>query len=78
MTIEEKLEKAIEFIKSIEQMSLPIMTTSDIVDIAHPYCDECGGDCEINFAGPDVGYVEADAVNELKDKAWHLLANISE
>ena len=77
MTVEERLEKAIEFIKSIERLELPTLTTSDIVDSAHIYCTDCEADDGFDFSGPNNKYVEVDAVDELKDKAWHLLADIA-
>lgn len=73
MTTEEKLNKAIEFIRAIEKMSLSKKTTINIVDSAHAYCEECGYEVSLNFARPNVDYVEASFFDDLKDKAWHLL-----
>ena len=78
MTTEEKLEKATEFIKLFEQMAFPIVTTNDIIDDAHGCCVECGDWCDIDYDGPCVNYVEATAIDEMKDKAWHLLADLAE
>lgn len=77
LTTEEKLAKAIEFIESIEKMSFPTMTTSDIIDSADPYCPECDCACSIEFNSENDKYVEFNKVEELKDKAWHLLVDIA-
>ena len=77
LTTEEKLAKAIEFIESIEKMSFPTMTTSDIIDSANPYCIECGCACDIEFNSANDKYIEFNKVEELKDKAWHLLVDIA-
>ena len=76
MTLEEKLNKTKEFIKHIADMQLPIVTSSDIVCESHPYCEECGGECELGFVGPHLRYVEESELNSLKDQAWHLLADL--
>ena len=76
MTTNEKLEKAIDFIKSIEQLDVPCIMTSDITNNMHAYCEECGQECDIEIAYPQK-YVEATAIDELKDKAWHLLADLA-
>ena len=78
MTLEEKLSKAIEFIKSINDMHLPIIRLDDIINSADVYCEECGEKCEIDVTEPNVKYVEADKFEDLKDKAWHLLVDIVE
>ena len=77
LTTEEKLAKAIEFIESIEKMSFPIMTTSDIIDSADPYCTECDCACDIEFNSANDKYIEFSKFEELKDKAWHLLVDIA-
>ena len=76
MSIEEKLEKALEFIKHISEMSLPTTTTSDIIKDAHVYCEECGEECEVDVTGPNARYVEASDIESLKDEAWHLLVDL--
>lgn len=78
MSIEEKLEKALEFIKSISKMSLPTTTMYDIIKDAHVYCDECGNECEIDVDGQNTQYVEASDIESLKDKAWHLLVDLQD
>lgn len=77
LTTEEKLAKVVEFIKSIEKMSLLIMTTSDIIDSADVYCTECDCAYGIEFNSINDKYVEFSEVEELKDKAWHLLVDIA-
>ena len=49
MTIEEKLEKAIEFIKSIEQIDVSKYDAFDVSDIeaqATGICEECGDEVD--------------------------------
>lgn len=76
MSIEEKLEKALEFIKNISKMSLPTTTTYDIIKDAYAYCDECGEECEVDVDGQNTQYVEANDIESLKDEAWHLLVDL--
>ena len=76
MTTEEKLSKAVEFIKSIDNMILPTITTSNIIESADVYCEECGEECDIDIIGPNTKYVEADVLEDLKDRAWHLLIDL--
>lgn len=76
ISIEEKLEKALEFIKSIDKMPLSTTTTYDIIKDAHAYCDECGNECEVDVDGQNTRYVEANDIESLKDKAWHLLVDL--
>ena len=78
MTTEEKLSKAVEFIKSIDNIMLPTITTSDLIESAHVYCEECGEECEIDMTGPNTKYVEADVLEDLKDRAWHLLIDLAD
>ena len=79
MTAEEKLEKAIEFIKRIENMQLPIETVEDIIDSADIYCSECGFKTEVEVGNNfNRRYVEAKHLEDLKDEAWHILADIVE
>ena len=49
MTDKEKLEKAVEFIKSIEKLNFPVVTTTSIVSYAHAFCEECGEECKIDY-----------------------------
>lgn len=77
MTDKEKLEKAVDFIKSIEQLDLPIVTTFDIIDDAHIFCEECGEESEIDCIGVNEQYVKAAELDELRDKAWHLIADLT-
>ena len=76
MTIEEKLEKAIDFIRSIEKMTLQTLSTNDIVDITDVYCQYCGDECDYDITGEHKQYVEANKIEKLKDKAWHVLMDI--
>ena len=78
MTIEEKLSKAKDFIKSIADMQLSIMTSSDIVSELHVYCEDCGEECELDCTGIHATYVDAKELKNLKDQAWHLLADLTD
>lgn len=79
MTVEEKLEKAIEFIKNIENMQLPVETVEDIIDSADIYCVECGFKTEVEVGNnSNRRFVEAKLLEDIKDEAWHLLADIAE
>ena len=71
-------KKAMAFIESIKDMSFSTVTTDDIISDAHIYCDDCGGECEVGMNGKNNKYVEADQLEELKDKAWRILADLSE
>lgn len=74
MTTEEKLEKAIRFIKSIEQLdacSYDIFSLDDI----NAVCNECESE-DISFYGMNSRYIDCKVLDELSDKAWHVLADI--
>lgn len=77
MTDKEKLEKAVEFIKSIEKLNFPVVTTTSIVSYAHAFCEECGEECKIDYTEANEQYVNIDFVKDIKDKAWHLLADLT-
>lgn len=79
MTVEEKLEKVVEFIKNIENMQLPVEITEDIIDSANIYCSECGFKTEVEVGNnSNRRFVEAKLLEELKDAAWHVLADITD
>lgn len=71
MNVEEKLKKCIEFIKGIESGADCSFTVSaDDPRINGDFeCDECGSH---DIIGSTVVTLPAD----LRDKAWHLLADI--
>ena len=77
LTIEQKLERCIEFIKNIENMDVPLVDIEDLVSI-NAECEECGSDeIDVEFRnGAEV--VEQSVIKDLKDKAWHLLADITD
>lgn len=75
MTTEEKLEKAIQFIKSIEKMNKKDYDVFNIVDIEGE-CLECGSD-DIELHGPPYSkYIDSKVIDDLKDKAWHILFDL--
>ena len=77
MTDKEKLEKAIEFIKMIENLDIPARSISEIIRDVHIFCEECGEECEIDYAGKNDMYINAKELDEIRDKAWHLLADLT-
>ena len=77
LSIEEKLEKAIDFIKSIESLDLPIKPISEIVNATNIYCDNCGEECDFDFSSPSGKYIAIDEIEKLKDRAWHLLVDLT-
>ena len=86
MTTEEKLAKAVDFIKSIEKLdkkSYNTFSLNDIENNAYAYCDEC--DCSVNahLQWPSsvklsTEYIDWKVIYDLSDKAWHVLASIAE
>ena len=72
MSTDEKLQKCIEFIRGIERDSItPTMyiSTEDPHVNGDFQCDECG-------SHDIIGSTYVGLPNELRDKAWHLLADI--
>ena len=83
MTTEEKLKKAIEFIESIEKLNKDSYDHFDISDLekyAYGECDCCGDDVEVQLRLPsylkNTLYIDAKAIDDLSDKAWHLLFDL--
>ena len=81
MTTEEKLEKAIEFIRSIEKIDVKqyvSFRSSDLVKTIYcPSCDE-----EINLKLPECckssyEFIDKKIVDDLSEKAWHILADLT-
>ena len=76
MTIEEKLEKAVEFIKQVSNAEFDVFSSKDVLEETDAYCNEC---CDIDLdVKYDLEYVHADVIEDLKDKAWHVLADITD
>lgn len=77
MSTEEKLQKAIEFIKKIEKMNLPTVEVGDIIHIEDGECEDCGSsDVNCHIVNDDMEVILPNEIDELKDKAWHLLIDI--
>ena len=76
MTIEEKLEKAIKFIKSIERFDACNYDIFSLNDINAVY-NECESE-DISFYGMNGRYIDCKVLDELSDKAWHVLADITD
>ena len=84
--IEEKLEKALEFIRSIEKMNKKDYDVFNIVDLKDKMegeCLECGSD-DIELHGPyssnislNTEYIDSKVIDDLKDKAWHVLFDLT-
>lgn len=74
MTTEEKLEKALDFIRYIEK--LPTLTASGILNSINSsaFCKECGTACTVRVSD---SFTEYAKVEDLQDKAWHLLADLT-
>lgn len=78
MTLEEKLEKAIEFIKHVESIDFPEAGSRDVADFIDVWCSDCGCNCDYEVGDIHEKFVNASYINELKDQAWHVLADITE
>lgn len=78
MTIEEKLNKAIEFIKHVEKLELDIKSSSDIINDAVRFCEMCDDPCTDDVLQHNEHYVKLELIEELKDKAWHLLVDLTD
>ena len=74
MTTEEKLEKALDFIRYIEK--LPTLTASDILNSvsSSAFCEDCGMACTVWVSDSFTKYAK---VEDLQDKAWHLLVDLT-
>lgn len=86
MTTEEKLEKAIEFIRSIEKMDTKNYEEFDLDDLANSADGECleccSDDVEIHLHWPNNAnaskkWIDSKAIDDLKEKAWHVLADLT-
>lgn len=77
LTTEQKLERCIEFIKKIKNIDIPLIDIEDLVSI-DAECEDCGSDeIHVEFEnGSEV--VDPKFVEDLKDEAWHLLADITD
>lgn len=86
MTTEEKLAKAIEFIKSIEKIDKRNYDTFDLNDIeseSYAYCDECGDNVDFKVHWPrrislNTEYIDYCILDDLSDKAWHILMDLTD
>jgi len=75
MTTEEKLKRAIEFIKKVENIDFNCLDVEDLVSIKGE-CAECGScDIDIESRG-DCMVVDPRDIDNLKDEAWHVLVDI--
>ena len=86
MTTEEKLAKAVEFIKSIEKLNKNDYDTFNLDDVenaAYVECTCCGNTANFDFNWPrnvslNTEYIDWKVIDDLSDKAWHVLADIAE
>ena len=86
MTTEEKLAKAVDFIKSIERLDKSQYDKFDMHDLekeAYAYCDECDEMVDVKLQWPrqvslNTEYIDWKVIDDLSDKAWHVLASIAE
>ena len=78
LTTEQKLEKCVEFIRKIEKMDIPVKCIEDCISY-RGYCEECGSeDVDVDIYGDDMWVVDPKYLDELKDEAWHGLADIAD
>ena len=78
LTTEQKLEKCVEFIRKIEQMDIPVKRIEDYISYSG-YCEECGSeDIDVDIYGDDMWVVDPKYLDEFKDEAWHVLADITD
>lgn len=87
MTIEEKLAKAVAFIKSIEKLDKHNYDTFDLNDIENAATGECcecdSTDINIHLRWPNditlnTEYIDYRILDDLSDRAWHVLADLGE
>ena len=87
MTDKEKLERCMQFIKQIQEFDDSRYDKFDIDDVVVDVdcsCNDCGSndvDCDIEKSWPDGitlndDYIEAKAIADIKDLAWHAWADI--
>lgn len=83
LTTEQKLEKAIEFIRSIEKLSTDDYSIVDRSSIENSWSDveclECGSsDVKVYWNAPTDKYIDAKVIDDLSNKAWHLLIDLAD
>ncbi len=85
MTTEDKLSRAVEFIRMVEALDKHDYDTLSLDDIeAHGYCPTCDDEVDgVELQWPydanlKTKYIDTRVVDELKDKAWHVLADIAD
>ena len=87
MTAEEKLKKCIDFIKQLESYDVhdkyDNFNLKDLEEEARGDCYECDCDVKVKLSWPshislNTEYVDIQAFEDLKDRAWHVLADIAE
>ena len=85
MTTEEKLKAALDFIHGVEALDVnqyDIVSARTLEDDVHGYCSVCNEEVDdVQLCWPsimkDKKYIDMDAVDQLKDRAWHLLADLA-
>lgn len=86
LTTEQKLERAIAFIKSMQSLDKSKYDTFDLSDLersAVGVCDECGSDVDVKLRWPysinlSTEYIDYKVLDDLSDKAWHVLADLTD
>lgn len=76
LSLEEKLNLCVEFIKKIEKMDAPTYDICDLVTLSGT-CEDCGSD-DVEIDIPDFEIVEPAFLDDLKSQAWHVLADITD
>ena len=83
MTIEEKLEKAIEFIRSIEKIDVKqyaSFRSTDLLKQTTIYCPSCDDEIELELpkcCRLSKEFIDKKIVDDLSEKAWHILADLT-
>lgn len=59
-------------------MDVPTTYAEDYISYSG-YCEECGSDdVDVDIHGDDIEVVDPKCLEELKDEAWHILADITD
>ena len=91
LTIEDKLDKAIEFIKSIEKLDCSKYNRFKLGDLEKDARGECIDSCMVDDYCTDLEVqlhwpsgmsnatkvIDEQVLDDLSDKAWHLLAGLT-
>lgn len=77
MTAEEKVRRLAEFVKKIERLDVGSYDAFSLDDVRCE-CPECGETCTPTWpsgARECTEYVDERVLDDIKDQAWHVLAD---